>query len=469
MCINKPDYDLKTKTFTKLQAIRENKKNETIDYFNRVRQQALNIIDDQAMLDFFYMHLKNSDRLPSDIDQKINRHYVMNYGSFYDILFVDKDGNIFYSIKRESDYKKNFFTGTLTTTKLSKLLRSKKTEQFVEYEFYSPSDEPAAFFTVPLVEEKKHIGWFVLQCSINTINTILTDRNDLGRTGEVYLVNQKNLMLSESRFLEDSTVLKLKVDTKAVRDALKNNTGETILPDYRKVNVYSSYEKFDVFGVSWIIIAEIDENEVITEYFMENRDYFVDEIKKFLSEAGHKEILHPGFVGKVRKVEMNEYGKTKNRILQTNGVSECTALSIMYPGKFAYLTHIPPTDDIYISDTFTQYFLGENRSDFLGSTIRRIKYYELYQYEIRNLQFVIISPQLHSLAGAVDRILENGLDLANIKFMHYPDARGANVHVDSRKSSAVVEWYNHNGSFFESSKDVSDLGAVLKKIIRYDS
>ena len=93
-------------------------------------------------------------------------------------------------------------------------------QNFVEFEYYPPSNEAAAFFSVVLTDDEKHIGWVVLQCETNSLNAILQQKKGLGRTGEVYLVNKKKLMLSESRFMADSTILRQKVDTQAVLQAI---------------------------------------------------------------------------------------------------------------------------------------------------------------------------------------------------------------------------------------------------------
>ncbi|MDA3938193.1 MAG: hypothetical protein PF693_02645 [Spirochaetia bacterium] len=96
---------------------------------------------------------------------------------------------------------------------------------------------------------------------------MLTAKINKSRTTEVYLINNKNLMLSDSRFYKDSSAMKIKINSSAVQSALNEEQGERIVNDYRNIRVFSSFEKFEVFGVEWVIIAEIDEDEVITEYY----------------------------------------------------------------------------------------------------------------------------------------------------------------------------------------------------------
>lgn len=159
-------------------------------------------------------------------------------------------------------------------------------------------------------------------------------------------------MLSESRFLEDDTILKQKVDTRAVMQALRDNKGERIIRDYRGIRVFSSFEKFELFNSTWIIIVEIDEDEIITEHYRRHKSYYQDRIIRYLAERSRQEKpLIEIEETRLKRVEMNEFAKgTPGTVLQTAGVSVCTAVVISYPGRFAYLVHISPTDDIYLTD-----------------------------------------------------------------------------------------------------------------------
>jgi methyl-accepting chemotaxis protein len=263
---NPSKQNIKKQTFEFISKVRKEKKQEVVNYFKIIKEQAQSIRSDQEMLNFFTLIAE--EKSSPELEYNLDKHYVTAYSNFYDILFVDATGHIFHSIKKEADYQKNIFTSDkFSSLKLAKSLKKSKNTEFVEYEFYSPSDEAAAFFTVALTDKGKHVGWFILQCETNNINAILANRKDLGRTGEVYLVNKEKMMLSESRFMKDSTILQQKVDTLAVQEALTSKIGEKITNDYRGVRVFSSFEKFELFGATWLIIVEIDEDEVLTEYF----------------------------------------------------------------------------------------------------------------------------------------------------------------------------------------------------------
>ncbi|MFM7023828.1 MAG: ATP-binding protein [Flavobacteriales bacterium] len=93
------------------------------------------------------------------------------------------------------------------------------------------------------------------------IQQILSQRTGLGATGESYIVGGDFRMRSRSRFYPDKNPLDIKVETEGVKNALEGKEGKTIISDYRGVSVLSTYRK--VQGADWVILSEIDENEVV--------------------------------------------------------------------------------------------------------------------------------------------------------------------------------------------------------------
>ncbi len=460
-----PCANIKTETFIRLEKIRKQKKRKVLKYFDNIKKAAYGIKNDTTML-YYFNRLKDKNyKEDSDLEYEIDKYAVLRYGNFYDILFIDSTGYVFHSLRKEPDYHTNIFKGELSSSTLAKRIKSDPGESSVEYEFYTPSDEPAAFFVVSLFQGGSHLGWFVLQCPINMVNSILTDYNGLGRTGEVYLVNKDKLMLSDSRFLDHSTILKQKVSTLAVEEAVTNNTGERIIWDYRDIRVFSSFEKFDCFGTTWIIIAEIDEDEIITEYYKKHKKNFQKKVVDYLNSANRTRYPVKIYFNKTKRVDMGEFARAlPGTQLKTSGVSYCTAVAILYPEKFSYLAHISPTDKIYFTESLADIYLKKIKTDFLGKLIKKVKHYDIYPYELNKLHFVIIAPHAKSFPQVVDALLESGIELANIKFMYNPQARCANVIVDSSKDKVEVEWVSNKLAFLEYAKDIEDLGKIVKKM-----
>ena len=349
------NYNPKKATFLKLEKIRKEKKAKVTHYLDQQKARGVQTCQNNEIKDYFRkLHYLYKSRGYSGIDyalieHSINKLFVTELDKFYDILFIDSEGDVFFTVKKEDDFLGNIheerFNGVSLYEKMRKI-KIRETE-FVDYEYYSVSDEPASFFISPVFDKNKIQGYIVLQLPINDINSILTDRCNLGRTGEVYLVNYKQMMVTQSRFIDNNTILTKEIDTEAVRNALEENRGNKIIEDYRDKRVFSSYEKFDYEGTEWIIIAEMDEDEIITEIYLgREKELFskaTDYLAGYFYQNDTQKMFAPGRKQKKNciKVDFKEFQKSKNgHLLYTEGVATCTAMTISYPGKFGYLYNL---------------------------------------------------------------------------------------------------------------------------------
>ena len=71
------------------------------------------------------------------------------------------------------------------------------------------------------------------------------------------------LMRSDSRFSEESTLLKQRVETDAARAAVNGEKGFMVVTDYRGEQVVSAYVPLSIQDLHWAILAEKDLEEVI--------------------------------------------------------------------------------------------------------------------------------------------------------------------------------------------------------------
>ena len=182
---------------------------------------------------------------------------------YYDLFLVDPDGNIVYTVFKEDDLGTNLLAGTLSEAPIADAYRQAADSppgRVVGTGFarYPPSKNiPAAFVGTPLHHEGRFAGALLLQLRLDPFNRIMHGAHSLGDSFESYLVNGDRLMVSQSRFLEES-VLTQKVDTPSVQGALSGATGFGIVDDYRGVPVLSAYQPFDWIGVKWAVVGELD-------------------------------------------------------------------------------------------------------------------------------------------------------------------------------------------------------------------
>ncbi len=448
------------------------KKTKLNEYMTNITQRAKELSKADIMLAFFdilndYKHLSENSRPPQNAQDEINKlkkqlqkYYINNYLAFYDILFVNTEGDIFYSIRKEGDFNKNISKDEFSKCRLAETLRSNpKNETFIDYHYYSYSDEPAAFLIEPVVKNGKHLGWFVLQCAINKINSIFSG-HELGLTEEVVMVNHDGYMLTESIFIADSTILKIKLDDRNIQPKFREKKGHRIVTDYRGFTAMTSFEVVEFMGAKWLVVAKIDMAQVLSEHFIDHNKYYHEKVSQRLNENElcNTEDEFPETEDKeIINVDIDEFLKAdEHQLIQTAGVSTCTALIAAYPGKFGYMAHLSPLDKMY----------NQSRTDLLGHIIHNIKAYDTYMYQRRYVEFVIVANHLNSYRNILDTLLDNGFLLSQIYVIHNPNAKSVNVMFDYSKNIAYAQWELVNGRYvIEKECEQNNLGKILKQIV----
>ncbi|MDA7946125.1 MAG: cache domain-containing protein [Hyphomicrobiaceae bacterium] len=208
----------------------------------------------------------------TDVHQQVHdwaRRFLEHFG-YYDLFLIDRHGNILYTVEKEDDFATNLADGPYANGPLGfvfkRALKSGASRVvFSDYEFYPPSNNaPALFAGTPVFgPDGKAAGVFAVQLPAEPINAILRFSAGMGRTGETYVVGNDLTMRSQSRFSDESTVLKTKVDTPSVVEGLGGFEGAQVIADYRGVPVLSSYSPLDFGGPPWVMLAEMDRAEVL--------------------------------------------------------------------------------------------------------------------------------------------------------------------------------------------------------------
>ena len=231
--------------------------------------------------------------------QPVYRNFIDKF-DYYDLFLIDaQTGNILYTVEKEVDFATNLYRGSYASSSLADVVRKAsrgRNQEFVAISDFEPYRAsygiPAAFVATPVFDNSKLIGVLALQLSIDQINRIMTSdrnwqQNGLGRTGETYLVGSDYKMRSTSRFsieqpeaylkaiaaeglpkseiakIEqlDTSILYQEVRTPAVERALDNQTGFTIVEDYRGTETLSAYRPLELDSLDWVINAQIDTAE----------------------------------------------------------------------------------------------------------------------------------------------------------------------------------------------------------------
>ncbi len=249
-----------------------------------IKQTQLNNYFSQKQSDLFVL-----DSLILNLQQENNgkpaEQFIDNYHvlfntfieqkHYYDLFIINQDGDVFYSVTKEPDYKTNMLSGPYKDSGLGAIFRAANNNsgfQIVDFAPYAPSkNAPAAFIAQRI--SLNNIPYVVaLQLSIKEINAIMQVREGLGNTGETYLVGSDNLMRSDSfldptnRSIEASFAGNIRdngVDTQATQASFKGEKGFAVIKDYNQHSVLSAYGALHFGDVQWALIAEIDEQEAL--------------------------------------------------------------------------------------------------------------------------------------------------------------------------------------------------------------
>jgi hypothetical protein len=461
------------RTYQRLDRERDAKLDQLREYLDRIKELAGKISMDRTMRRCFrlrakYHRLQTAAKPPAQavrametLAAGVREHYLQHYSAFHDILFVDRSGTVFFAVRRADHVGTSLTEGPLKESSLARKLTRGPSEAFVDYEHALDPDEPSAYFVEPAIIDGQHAGWFVMQLSIHKINDIFVRGESLGETGEVFLVNEDRLMLTDSRFRRNSSILKQHLSAENIRSKFAEGRGHKIVTDYRGVRAISSFDVCPVMDSRWLLIAKIDRAEVITDEYRRLAPKLRDRLVAAARTQRVRE--HPPFTPpqEAAIVEMDEFKKARpGETVVTYGVHTCTAIVVHLPGEFAYLGHASSYDTLY----------GSGDLDLVSHMLKRVRRYEIRPYRMRNLRAVVIAPHTRSIARAVDKLVDEGLFLSQIRFMHSDHATSGTVWHEVDTGQTTVHWCcNHPGhpTRRQRASDTPRLGDLAQKLIDY--
>ena len=214
--------------------------------------------------------------------QPLFADFLHVYG-FADVFLINMDGEVIFNVDKGDEFATNLLDGTYADTHLAEgfsevvAINTIHVTFIEDFELFGPTSEPEAFVFSPVFENNRMIGVVGIHLPIHEINAIMHDDTGLGNTGETYIVGEDKLMRNESRFTSvlgvDTTILnpEITVDTVAYREGLAGRNGVDVMDNFHGVQVLSAWTTVELQpavegvhegGVHWIIVAEIEHDEV---------------------------------------------------------------------------------------------------------------------------------------------------------------------------------------------------------------
>ena len=194
------------------------------------------------------------------------RRYLSAFG-YYDIFLFDLEGNLVYSVYKETDFATNFQSGPYRNTNFAAAYRAAKQSStpgqtfLKDFEAYDPSyTAPASFISAPVFQGETKIGVAVFQMPLDNIHKIVQTADGLGETGIAYLAGADGLfrtnLLDQDTLLSESvvpTTLELFGDEPAWISAEGFHGEGSII----------AVAPLSIDGVDWAVVTEIHSSEAL--------------------------------------------------------------------------------------------------------------------------------------------------------------------------------------------------------------
>ncbi len=230
--------------------------------------------------------LQTSDKNPAEFIKSYNwaslvdEHqqdliaFTRSYDYIHDLFLIDNNGNILFTLTRESDLGTNLFYGPQATTRFAHSAKaSLETGQtlFSDLEYYGPSNNRlAGFLTTPMLDEQGNkVGLFAIQIRLDRVFEQMATPDNETR----YLVGEDGLLRTPISKTGAADVLIQHIEMEPFGLwQHKNKHGQ--YPDNKLVTASSYHgpngqqviglpQVVSLPGVNWIMISEINQDHAL--------------------------------------------------------------------------------------------------------------------------------------------------------------------------------------------------------------
>lgn len=262
--------EIRKQTSLQLRTMSDYAEAQVLDYLNYLKIQMSGFSKSIFIIDAIkkhFRHIRNNDR--NRVFEGYLATAIENFPECVGMFVLDTNGRVTASSDASNTGK--------DLSETDYFLNGRKTVYVSDIFCEEETGRIAWLVSCPVMDIRGNRLLAVLVSRINpiTLSDITTERRvramgaksqalRIGETGEIYIVNRDNLMITESRFRDD-VILKQAVDSEIVHRTRKE--GETKAfnyPDYRGIPVDGFSMVIQETG--WIIISEIDYKESIIPF-----------------------------------------------------------------------------------------------------------------------------------------------------------------------------------------------------------
>ena len=189
---------------------------------------------------------------------------------YYDIILIDPDGNIVYSVVKSNDFGTNLISGQWSDSGLAQAFVQAKDAGaggetvFIDFTRHGPSNQaPAAFLARPIYNEAGvFLGVLAYQMPNRVISQMASSLEGLGSTADGFLVGPDGLMRSNSVHTEVYDTLATSVSNEAVTNGLAGQSGTSTALSLTGQSTMGYYMPIDFLGTRWVLLIQEDKAAV---------------------------------------------------------------------------------------------------------------------------------------------------------------------------------------------------------------
>ncbi len=200
------------------------------------------------------------------------------YDYYHDVLLIDRQGYVLFSLTEKPKQGTNLFTGPDKDSRFAhtvqQSLESGQTLFSDLQQGASSQNIVTGFLTTPLRDDSGNkIGVFAVQIDLDEINDLMTDRSGSASTEVSYLVGEDRLLRSTINSQATSRVLETRISIaqqnhwrkKPGPQETRDNQREmaSVYPGLFGQNVLGFHRTVNLGNIDWTLISEIDESQVL--------------------------------------------------------------------------------------------------------------------------------------------------------------------------------------------------------------
>ncbi|NBD35419.1 MAG: HAMP domain-containing protein [Chloroflexi bacterium] len=292
---------LRDEGYDKLSAVQAGKEARLEDYFQTQKDALLELRAQdyvrEAMMAFDRVFEDAGDSVDTPEWRAVADQYasefqeMMAINGWRDLFLIHHDGDIVFTVQRESDLGMTIPDSSLMETSLGRAYQEAQslgTEDEIavgDFAPYAPSGgKYALFMMAPMRNATGTLeGYIAFQLPRTKINEIVQDRTGLGQTGETYLVGEVGGVSSyrSDRVVKEASLGDPRSD-EYVDKALAGGSGlDTKIGSTGDLELVS-YTPLDLPGLDWAMFTTIAVEEVVVpELSGEDGDYFTAYTQKY--------------------------------------------------------------------------------------------------------------------------------------------------------------------------------------------